>query len=317
MVLGLYDIDLWHSKKSYPNLELMKVFNYYYSKNCQVKFMRPTDDEGRFSKIIYFKDSLKLQIPKSVNVYGEKKDIYGYGFYKSIIPLSPEIAATPPIYLPYDAWTNKLSSKSDYESMKHSSYIRLETNDFSDYKKDASRIYLADHDFFSLEQSKSFLEEYSKNHKFCFVHMISAKSKEEAEQILKYSHLLNRKLIIDFNYDEDFFYRFFDKNIFLKDARRENETDANCMLRFIKTILWYKKSGTHIYLPIPANEGKLWNYLYKWAKDYRNTNSYYEYYKDNVEARFLLDKIESEIRLLLKQNPQKVTPSILDLKRNL
>ena len=30
MTIGFYDIDLYHSKKTYPNLELMKVFRYYY-----------------------------------------------------------------------------------------------------------------------------------------------------------------------------------------------------------------------------------------------------------------------------------------------
>ena len=30
MTIGFYDIDLYHSPKTYPNLELMKIFNYYY-----------------------------------------------------------------------------------------------------------------------------------------------------------------------------------------------------------------------------------------------------------------------------------------------
>jgi hypothetical protein len=29
MTIGLYDIDMWHRGKSAPNLELMKVYNYY------------------------------------------------------------------------------------------------------------------------------------------------------------------------------------------------------------------------------------------------------------------------------------------------
>lgn len=54
--LGLYDIDLWHRGKSAPNLELMKLYNYHKKKGDIVLMMRPGEDEGRFNRIIYFKD---------------------------------------------------------------------------------------------------------------------------------------------------------------------------------------------------------------------------------------------------------------------
>ena len=44
MNIGLYDMDLFHfisGKNKYPNLELMKTFNYYYSKGHKIKLMRP------------------------------------------------------------------------------------------------------------------------------------------------------------------------------------------------------------------------------------------------------------------------------------
>lgn len=64
MTLGLYDIDLWHGRKSVINLELMKIYNYYKQKGHIVIMMRPDEDEGRFNKIIYFKDNPNTQIPR-------------------------------------------------------------------------------------------------------------------------------------------------------------------------------------------------------------------------------------------------------------
>jgi len=59
-VIGLYDIDMWHRGRSGPNLELMKTYNYYNNKGHKVIMMRPEEDEGRYNKIIYFKENPRI-----------------------------------------------------------------------------------------------------------------------------------------------------------------------------------------------------------------------------------------------------------------
>ena len=66
--IGLYDIDMWHKGKSHPNLELMKTFNYLQQENHRVIMMKPTDEVGRFNQIIYFKDNINVDIPRTINV---------------------------------------------------------------------------------------------------------------------------------------------------------------------------------------------------------------------------------------------------------
>lgn len=69
----------------------MKTYNYYKKKGDIVNLIKPLEKEGRYSKIIYFKDNPNIQIPKTVEVFGDKKEIYGYGFYNKLINLPKEI----------------------------------------------------------------------------------------------------------------------------------------------------------------------------------------------------------------------------------
>lgn len=118
MSIGLYDIDLWHNSKSSPNLDLMKVYNYLNKQNKKVILMQPSDTEGRFNKIIYFKEDPKTIIPSKLMIYGENKDIFGYGFYNKTYPLKSEIFNVSPAYDLYDIWTHKLKKVDNYEKLK-------------------------------------------------------------------------------------------------------------------------------------------------------------------------------------------------------
>lgn len=102
MVVGLYDLDLRHSQMSWPNLELMKIFNYHNQNGDKVILMKKTDNEGRFNSIIYFKDNKKLHIPMGINVIGKNKKIYGEGFFNAFSSLPEKYLDSPPnpmIYL--------------------------------------------------------------------------------------------------------------------------------------------------------------------------------------------------------------------------
>lgn len=107
--IGLYSLDLWHrTNKAMPNLELMKIYNYHFTHNDIVMMMRPGEDEGRFSKIIYFKDNPNFSIPRNVSVSGPNKEICGYGFYKKFFPIDNIYANEPPSYYPYEPYTERL-----------------------------------------------------------------------------------------------------------------------------------------------------------------------------------------------------------------
>lgn len=313
--IGLYDIDLWHRGRSYPNLELMKTFNYLQSINENVIFMRPKDNEGRFSKIIYFKDNDKTPIPKTLTVYGDKKDIYGYGFFKTISPLRPEIAITPPSYLPYDAWFNKLKNCKTYDKMKCSSYLRLETKDFTDYKPTKQTIYLADHNFLYLKDAEDFIQEYKK-HQFDFTQTLTATDIQTAERFLRYSTLFNKAIIIDFRFNEEFFFDNYNENILFKNTKQDNETLDNYLARLIKMSLWYKNHKKIFWQLHSETKSELEIYIMAWIKS-PITASYKDFFYNNQQALGLMESASSNIRLLLKQNPQTITRSSLDLKSNL
>lgn len=55
--IGLYHMDLWHSVKAVPNLELMKIYNYFIEKGDRVLMIGPQDELARFNYIYFFKDS--------------------------------------------------------------------------------------------------------------------------------------------------------------------------------------------------------------------------------------------------------------------
>ena len=40
MIIGLYDIDLWHRGRAVPNLELMQYYAYYHKRNDRVVYIK-------------------------------------------------------------------------------------------------------------------------------------------------------------------------------------------------------------------------------------------------------------------------------------
>ena len=316
--IGLYDIDLWHRGRSFPNLELMKTLNYFLQNNEQIIMMTPKDDEGRFNKIIYFKDNANIMLPSQLEVLGERKDIYGYGFFKEITPLKPEIAITPPSYLPYDPWSNKLRNSSTYDLMKRSSYIRLETNDFTDFKPNMKNIYIADHNFFYLKNAEDFLKEHKNNHNFKFIHRLEVQDEETAIKFIPYSILFDRRIALHFRYSENFFYTYY-KDAILFDVPRPQETEDNYLQKVIKIILWNKcKNNSYQYqnFSFIVKRKELYRKILIWGNS-PIKESYQNFYQGDNAAQRELETIPSEFRLLLKQNPKTITRQSLDLKSNL
>ena len=310
MTIGLYDIELWHRGKAMPNLELMKVFNYHFQQNDMVKMMRPGEDEGRYNKIIYFKDNPDTQIARSLNLTGPKKEIYGYGFFKGFYPLDNIYTDVPPSYLCYEPYTEKFS-KDTYERFKKSSFVRYENMDMSDYKKEKTILSIADHNFMYMDGAADFLQKY-KNHRFNFSHRLEIKDEETFLKFIPYVSLSYRRFFINYHFSKEVFTEYFKERIvFNWSAPFDGETEEERIIRYITMILYHKVNKKAISVDnIPTTENML-KYVLQWGRT-NNQQSYYEYYSNNKQAIKLANESPYSIRLLLKSKPSKMDSSDVD-----
>lgn len=304
MTIGLYHIDLWHGNKAYPHLELMQIYNYLYQRNEKVLFLKPGEDIGRCNKVIYFDDNCK--IPRDLEVRGEKKQQWGYGFYRINEKLKPEIAAMEPCYFPYDAWTNKLSAKSKYEKLKRSSYVRLETENFGGFKSNATSIFFADNRLFSVAALTDFLDEHKRKHDFCCIHPPRIESQEIAEKVSRYTEIFNCRFTCAFKFSEDFLYEYLSDFDFSFKPFEDEDTDSYTE-RIVKMALLFKsKNKTNWILEIDKRTPLL-KYIDKWIRSAPSNMSYNEYYHGDQLALNEMIKAATNARLFLKMSPQCVT----------
>lgn len=307
MHIGLYDIDLHHSPNPVFNLELMKIFNYFYSKGIKVSMMRPQDDEGRFSKIIYFKDSPNFQVPKHLVLTGDNKKIFGYGFYGKVEPLKEPYCAAAPSFLPYDPYSSKFGTNDYYQTVKKNSIVRMETNDLTGLKE-SKIIYVVDRKPLN-KDIPSFISQFQ-NKKFNFFHSLIFETLEQYYNLKSFSHLFLNRFTIAFPFDSKFFLSHMDKDFLYLSKPFPKEKELNFQIRFVEMILAYKYKK----LPIgfryePANE--LLKRVFQWGKS-NSYQSYKDYYKTCKAAQNELLLLPNGLRLLLKQNPETYNPEYLD-----
>lgn len=308
--IGLYDIELWHRGKAMPNLELMKVYQYHYQNNDIVTMMKPNDDEGRFNRIIYFKDNSNTQIPSSLSLTGHKKEFYGYGFYKQFYPLDECYTNVPPSYLAYEPFTEKFNL-ANYNQIKKSSYIRLENKDFSDYSENKLYITFADHHLFYIEGAKDFIHEH-KNHRFKTIHRLEIKDEETFLNFIPYSSLIDRRFFICGKYSEEMLKDYFKERIVFDLAHPwPDETNNHFLTRIISIINFYKINNTSVTIEAIPEKDIFLKTILTWGR-VNNQLSYYEYYADNKNAIKLAETAASQIRVLLKSKPSKMKSSDID-----
>lgn len=309
--IGLYDIELWHRGKAMPNLELMKIYNYHYNHGDKVIMMKPGIDEGRFNKIIYFKDNPNTQIAKTLQLSGPIKEIYGYGFYNNFYPLEEKYQNEPPCYLPYEPFVEHFSMKS-YRLIKNSSFIRLENQDFSDFKKEKMWISFADHNLLYINGVKEFFQE-NKKHRFNPLHSLNVKDEKTFLNFIQYTSLISRRLLVQFRFSEELFKNYFNDNIIFDWINPwQDETKDHFFRRIISMILYFKINKTPIMIEIFSEEPFLKNIL-QWGKE-NLALSYLEYYQQNKEALSFIDSSPGEIRTLLKSKPDRMKSSDIDFK---
>ena len=300
MVLGLYDLDFQHSVTKFPNLELMKIYNYHYQKGDKVIFMTPKMDKGRFNEIIYFKEVPSTRVPKNLNIDMLKDHIYGYGFYKCYTPINQKYQPIPPSYMVYEPYRDKFS-KQTYNLIRNHSFVRVENNDFTGFHKGSDKILLADNDIAALPNFTNFLEEYKYYTIIPRQHTITVKDESVAAALYKYRNI-SVPLYIDFKYSYEFFEEHYKRMVFHLRTPFENESETHYLNRLVRTVLYYKSHGAALPF-IRCADKTTSGYIIQWGVTKTNL-PYSEFYKNNTDALAVLNIVPKEIRLLLKTKPQ-------------
>lgn len=310
--IGVYHMDLWHSQKAVPNLELIKVYSYFLQKGDQIVMMRPQDNLERFNFIYFFKDSQQpLGKDASNKLAIDNKKLIGYGFFGKTEILKPEIFNQKLNYNCYDTFSYKLTNKTEYAYMPKSSLIRVETNDFTDYKKDKKKIYISDNDLTKVPQALDFFYEY-RNHLFIPLHSIKVNT-TNIDEFARYRNLISSCLICQ-DYNAELFKEYYtDNHIEFNFAIKPLETDEHYIKRLLVIGLIFKNKQMipmrHYTLKVAKKFEPFYNWIFK--KDW---NSFATYYSDNKEIQKYILTAPSEIRLLCKTNPLRITPSTFDLQ---
>lgn len=302
-MIGLYDIDLWQSGKGLPNLELMKVYNYYYTNGFTVKMLKPDDNVSPFSKIYYFKENTNSLIPRKIK-FNNRSTVLGYGVYNKMINLPSEMLDMPPDYSPYDALTYKIKSVSgvDYDGLQKSSLVRFENEDFSDFSENKSRIISVDHNIISIPKIHNLLQKY-KNYNIYLYNEPEIKTPEQLELFIRYSEILHSRGKVCYNFSKEEFLNNYREKLIFKIFQNENETDEGFMCRHVKLVLQYKKNN----LPYPYQffEAKFQKGIYKEITKWffvKTQQSFYNYSNSTIKKQIVT--LSTPLRLLLKQDPK-------------
>ena len=321
----LYDVDLLHSSKFTPNLELMKVFNYYYSRGDIINLATKGENLSRYNQIIYFKQRPGTPFPKGLPFCGENIQIHGYGFYKKFTPLNDKFSGLPPNYLCYDLIEDKLKDLKLYNKIKKGSLIRIENNDFSDFKPEQKNIFIADFDVITLSAATDFFNEYHSNYNLNFLFSLVAKNEEDFLKIFPYVEYSNRRVVIDFPFSDEFFFKYFYEKVMFPITQHKGEENPNVFLqRISKMILAAKNVGKRIdfedYNPskIVLKEKPIFfllPYILNWNKEGLQ-ETFFDFLRrrHNKEVLNIEQQITNRnLRLLLKQNPVNFDTQQLDL----
>lgn len=317
---GLYDCDFWHGTTTVPNLELMKAFNYYYSCGDIVVFLSPQDSLARFNKVIFFKEYPSTRIPAKINLSCENGERYGYGFYHKFESLT-EGQNSSPIYLPYEMKKDKIKNLRAFNKYKKGSLIRLENQDFSDFKKDSSSIYLVDFMANQMPAFEDFVLEHKKKYTIRFLKALSITSMEDFEKFFSIYQASGSLAYLNFCVTKDFFLKYYVDHFIVYPAPRE-ECFEKDFYKMICMILYAKNDGKILSFKSPAINSvttktnpilKLYESVLSWAL--KGNESYFSFIKGDAELLKNFNGIlanKDELRLALKQKPTKILLQELD-----
>lgn len=304
MTIGLYDLDLWHGKKSCPNLELMQIYNYFYTNNHIVRLLKPNDSTTQYSKIFYFKDNATTKIPRKLTLSGADKNLSGFGFFGKNQKLNPAISQMAANYKPYVPWTNKL--KANFDDLQKSSYVRLETENFGDYDPSKKIIYFADNNFLELPNAFDFLDEHLQKHEFNFVHTPKIKDDKKLSAAARYFELLHCPCQINYLFSTQIFLEYsLNYHVSFPFYQFPTETQNEYLMRIIKMGLWYKKHNKSCFYYYKANSSPM-TFLHKWIQQ-KDKNSFYQAHNERPQIIQWIESQPYELRYLLKTSPDQLT----------
>lgn len=298
-MIGVYDIDLYHhAKYTFPNFNLMKLFNYFYTeKNISISFLRPCDTTTHLEHIYYFWETPNGVAPKTINLNEDNVTLLGYGPRKERTLLIPEIQATPPIFLPYELNRDKLKDKKKFDAIKKNSFINIFANDFSLYKSDKTDIYIFDRDFIELENGFDFLQEQKNKH----LHFNGPLKFYDEETFSKYAYYRTRfmdtRLCVYFKPSNDFIKKYSQDAYYLLD-KTQYKDDMELYLTIVKIISCGKAKdftpNLVINFDLPLKEELTqWNYsctqdsFYNFTRNLSNQNKVDDVLLKNTELRLL------------------------------
>lgn len=311
--IGLYHMDLWHSVKAVPNLELMKIYNYFIEKGDRVLMIGPQDELARFNYIYFFKDSQQpLGKEASSKLAVDNKKLIGYGFFGSVEKLKPEVFNQKVNYQCYDALFYRLKNKTHYNLMSKNSLVRVETEDFTDYKSDKSIIFLADNNPTGVPQMADFLLEY-KNHRFYPLYPFTVNS-SNIQTFVRFENLIQENFYCK-DYNGDIYKEYcYDRHIAFDFNKRENESENHFITRLLAMGIVIKNHETTPSINIRQFTGTgIAEKVYKWilAKEW---TPFITYYSDDKEIQNYIFNAPTEIRLLCKTKPLGINSSTFDLQ---
>ena len=297
---GLYDCEMWHRGKTMPNLELMKIYNYHYSRGEIVRLLRPGDNTSTYTKVIYFKET-DTELPKSLEVYGDNKEFYGYGFYKCFIPLNEIYRDTPPSYTIYEPYEDKFKlSYSRY--FRKSSFVRIENEDYSGYKPSSTYIFASDHNALALPNIEDFLQSYKK-HNIYFSRGANTHNIEELKFIYPYRDVIRNKIVIRCKPTEEMIVNFNRAYLPINDPY-EKESKEHYLIRVVYLALYFKLHDRIHFLLYNSAPPEVENII-NWIKN--SNDSFKNYYILNPPIQKWLQQQNSELRNLLKTKASNFT----------
>lgn len=293
MTIGLYDADFLHGPSFSLSLPLMKAYNRFYKEGHQVIMLKSFKDEGRCNKIFVFKESPKLNLPKSVN-FNDKCSYHGYGFFGKN-NISEKTKKYAPSFMPYDLMSHKIKSKTKYNKIISNGIIDWREKDFTGYHENKIA-FVNDRDFMKEEDWEEVFQRFDAVN---FVHSICPQTFEDAKKFLKLSHDTSVQVMLpEFTLEEEYI-RFFGQY-------RNVCFSADSLEKQIATILAAKVLGDNsVVVNSYFNLTPFEKDIDRWSRN-GGQISFKEFMGDKWDDRSIL-KFSDKIRFALKLNPAKIS----------
>ena len=252
--------------------------------------MKPYEKIGRYNKVFYFKESPKLKVPIGISV-NDKCSFIGYGFHGKN-ELNERTKSYSPSFFPYDLYLNKIKNLTLYKKVKNNSLIDWREKDFTGIKKKSNIFYVNDRDFL---KEADWQDIFTFHDNIDFLHSLWPQDYDQAIKFLSLYQNKNARIVVP---------PPFDKNQIIEYCSFNNvsfycpEFEKQFLLIFTAKVLG--ESPICFYNPPMTNFEKN---LQKWGRN-SQTISFKDFLGKEYQEK---DYLNFRYRLLLKQNPQKIT----------